>query len=119
MYRVAARLKDPQAQAIAERYASFGHSNLEEYWTLLWRDPALKPAAMNDIPLAHHFKDSGVIFSRTSWNADATAFAFKAGPPEGHRVAATAAQATGVAARQRTRASRCRQLRRSGRTAAI
>ena len=88
MYRVAARLKDPQAQAIAERYASFGHSNLEEYWTLLWRDPAVKAAPMETIPLAHHFKDSGVIFTRTSWNSDAAAVAFKAGPPEGHRVAA-------------------------------
>ncbi len=88
MYRVAARLKDDQAQAVAERYASFGHSNLEEYWTLLWRDPALKPAAMTTLPLAHHFEDSGVVYTRTSWNKDATAIAFKAGPPEGHRVAA-------------------------------
>ena len=46
MYRVAARLRDPEAQAVAERYASFGHSNLEEYWTLLWRDPELEPAPM-------------------------------------------------------------------------
>ena len=42
MYRVAARFKDPEAQAVAERYAGFGHSNLEEYWTLLWRDASLK-----------------------------------------------------------------------------
>src|SRR6185369_3872015 len=59
MYRVAARLKDPQAQAVAERYASFGHSNLEEFWTLLWRDPSLAPAPIDTLPLTHHFKDSG------------------------------------------------------------
>jgi len=87
MYRVAARLKDPEAQAIAERYANFGHSNLEEYWTLLWRDPSLKPAPMSAFPLRHHFKDMGVFYYRTSWEADALSFAFKAGPPEGHRVA--------------------------------
>ena len=45
MYRVAARLRDPQAQAVAERYASFGHSNLEEFWTLLWRDPVAEGGA--------------------------------------------------------------------------
>src|SRR4029078_10318069 len=84
MYRVAARFKDPEAQAIAERYANFGHSNLEEYWTLLWRDPSLKPAAMSAFPLQHHFKDMGVYYFRTSWDKDALAFAFKAGPPEGH-----------------------------------
>ena len=88
MYRVAARLQDPYAQAIAERYASFGHSNLEEFWTLLWREPALEPASMSELPLSHHFEDSGVVYSRTSWDEDATVMAFKAGPPEGHRVAA-------------------------------
>jgi hypothetical protein len=88
MYRVAARLKDPQAQAVAERYASFGHSNLEEFWTLLWRDPSLKPAPIDTLPLAHHFEDSGVVYMRSSWATNATAIAFKAGPPEGHRIAA-------------------------------
>ena len=87
LYRVAARLRDPEAQAVAERYAAVKHSNLEEYMTLLWRDAELKPAPMSSIPLARHFEDSGVVFVRTSWNADALAFAFKAGPPEGHRVA--------------------------------
>src|SRR5258706_4233115 len=88
MYRVAAHFKDPEAQAVAERYASFGHSNLEEFWTLLWRDPSLKPAPMEALPLAHHFEDSGVVYMGSSWTATATAIAFKAGPPEGHRTAA-------------------------------
>ena len=46
MYRVAARFHDPEAQAVADRLAAFGHSNLEEYWTLLWRDASLTPAPM-------------------------------------------------------------------------
>ena len=87
LYRVAARFQDAQAQGVAERLARAGHSNLEEYWTLLWRDPALKPAPMASVPLTHHFEDSGVVYHRTSWDADAVAVAFKAGPPEGHRVA--------------------------------
>jgi hypothetical protein len=88
MYRVAARFKDPEAQAIAERYRNFGHSNLEEYWTLLWRDPGLKAASMSAFPLQHLFEDMGVYYYRTSWEKDALAFTFKAGPPEGHRTAA-------------------------------
>ena len=87
MYRVAARLRDPEAQAVAERLAGYGHTNLEEYWTLLWRDPAVNAAPMTALPLTHHFEDSGVVYHRTAWDAQATAFAFKAGPPEGHRVA--------------------------------
>jgi hypothetical protein len=88
MYRVAARLGDPEAQAVAARYAGFGHSNLEEYWTLLWRDPALQAAPMTALPLSHHFEDTGLIVTRTSWDKTATVVAFKAAPPEGHRVAA-------------------------------
>ncbi len=93
MYRVASRLADPEAQAVAFRLQSFGHSNLEEYWTLLWRDPELQPASMKTLPLFHHFEDMGVVFWRSSWDRDACALAFKAGPPEGHRVAMLLARA--------------------------
>jgi hypothetical protein len=91
LYAVAARLRDPEAQAVAERYARHGHTNLEEYMTLLWRDERLE-ASPAGLPLAHHFADSGVVVARTSWHADATAFAFKAGPPEGHRAASLLAR---------------------------
>jgi hypothetical protein len=86
LYRVAARFQDPEAQAVAARCAGFGHTNQEEWWTLLWRDPVLPAAPMPSIPTFHHFEDTGLVFYRTSWDPTATAFALKAGPPEGHRV---------------------------------
>jgi hypothetical protein len=92
LYRVAARLRDPETQAVADRCRAFGHTSLEEHWTLLWRDAALAPAPMSHLPLRHRFEDSGVVFFRTSWEKDALAFAFKAGPPEGHRAARLLAQ---------------------------
>jgi len=88
LYSVAAALRDPETQAVADRYRSFGHSNQEEYWTLIWRDPSLQAAPIGRIPLRHHFEDSGVVYVRTSWDKDATVLAFKAGPPEGHRALA-------------------------------
>jgi hypothetical protein len=87
LYRVAARLRDPETQAVADRCRALGHTSLEEHWTLLWRDPSLEAAPMARLPLHHRFEDSGVVFFRTSWEKDALAFAFKAGPPEGHRAA--------------------------------
>jgi len=92
MYRVAAHFNDRQAQAVAARYAAAGHSNLEEYWTLIWRQPSLAAASMTEIPLTWHFEDMGVVYHRTSWNADATAFAFKAGAPEGRRATSLVAR---------------------------
>lgn len=83
--RAAARFKDPQARAVAARCAAFGHTHQEEWLTLLWRDPDRQASPISAIPTVHHFEDSGVAFLRTSWDASATAFAFKAGPPEGHR----------------------------------
>lgn len=32
----------------------------------------------------HHFEDHGVVYWRSAWTKEATAFAFKCGPPEGH-----------------------------------
>lgn len=40
----------------------------------------------------HHFKDHDVFFWRTAWTEAAKAFAFKAGPPEGHHTAALVKQ---------------------------
>jgi sugar phosphate permease len=88
LYRVARRLNDPETQAVAMRLASFGHSNLEEYWSLIWYDPSLEAAPMTALPTFHHFEDSGVVFWRSNWDASATAFAVKDGPPEGHRALA-------------------------------
>jgi hypothetical protein len=93
LYRVASRFADPEAQAVAARLAGFGHSNLEEYWTLMWRDPGVAAAPMSALPTLHHFEDAGVIYWRSDWGREATAFAFKAGPPEGHRVAGLRAKA--------------------------
>jgi hypothetical protein len=87
MYRVARRFDDPEALAVAERYAAAGHGNLEEYWTLLWRDPAQKAVPIASLPLHHWFVDMGVVYYRTSWGPEATAFAVKSGPPEGHHAA--------------------------------
>jgi sugar phosphate permease len=88
LYRVADRLRDPQTQAVATRLASFGHSNLEEYWSLIWFNPALTPAPMSALPAFHTFEDSGLVFWRSGWEASATAFAIKGGPPEGHHALA-------------------------------
>jgi hypothetical protein len=88
LYRVAAKFGDGEAQAVAERCAGFGHGNLEEYWTLLWRDATLTAAPMAQLPLHKWFVNQGVVYARTSWGPEATAFAVKSGPPEGHHATA-------------------------------
>ena len=89
MYRVAARLKDPQAQAIAERYASLRPQQSRGVLdAAVARSRARRPRRWRRFRSPITSRIPASIFTRTSWNADATAVAFKAGPPEGHRVAA-------------------------------
>jgi hypothetical protein len=87
VYRLASRFKDPDAQGVADWMASLGHVCAEDFWTLLWRDPGLRPTPMSRIAPYHHFDDLGTVYWRSDWTPAATAFAFRAGPPEGHHVA--------------------------------
>jgi hypothetical protein len=87
LYRLAARFKNPEAQGVADWMASLGHVCAEDFWTLLWRDPALKSSPMSAMTPHHHFEDLGTVYWRSDWTPKATAFAFRAGPPEGHHVA--------------------------------
>ena len=88
LYNLATRYSSGEAQGVAEWAKSKGQVNAEEMWTFIWYDPKIKSVPIKDQPKYHWFKDHGVVFWRSSWDDDATAWSFKAGPPEGH--AATA-----------------------------
>src|SRR5690606_25213827 len=88
LYNLATRYMSGEAQGVADWVRSKGQVNAEEVWTFIWYNPKITPVAIEDQPTHHWFKDHGVVFWRSSWDDDAIAWSFKAGPPEGH--AATA-----------------------------
>ena len=88
LYDFAARFHDPQIQGIARWMDSLGHVNAEDWWSLAWYDDKLAATPMEKVPASHHFTDHDVVYWRTGWDANATALAFKCGPPEGHHTAA-------------------------------
>ena len=88
LYDLASRFHNPEIQGVADWMRSMGHTGQEEWWTLAWRDSTLASKPIEQIATAHHFTDHDVVFWRSSWGADATALAFKCGPPEGHHAAA-------------------------------
>ncbi len=88
LYNLATRYGSPEAQGVADWLKSKGQVNAEEVWSFIWYNPKIKPVPIDDQTKYHWFKDHGVVFWRSSWDDDATAWSFKAGPPEGH--AATA-----------------------------
>ena len=87
IYRLAARFKSAEAQGVADWMKSLGHVCAEDFWTLQWRDATIKPAPITALAPYHHFDDLGTVYWRSDWTDQATAFAFRAGPPEGHHAA--------------------------------
>ncbi|MGH9900881.1 MAG: heparinase II/III domain-containing protein, partial [Pyrinomonadaceae bacterium] len=92
LYRVASRFRDAEAQGVAAWLAGFNQVNAEDYWSLLWYDPRLPATPMEKQQPWHYFADHGVVYWRDGWTPAATAFAFKAGPPEGHHTTALLAR---------------------------
>ena len=84
VYHLADRYHDPNAQGVADWLRSKGQVNAEEFWTFIWYNSAIRSTPVEQQPRWHYFPDHDVVYWRSSWNDDATAFAFKAGPPEGH-----------------------------------
>lgn len=84
LYRLASRFQDPEVQGVADWLKGLGQVNAEDYWSLLWYDTAIKARPIDSLPRWHEFTDNGVVYWRTDWSKDATAVAFKCGPPEGH-----------------------------------
>ena len=84
LYNLAARYKDGEAQGVADWLKSKGQVNAEEIWTFIWYNSQIKSTSIERQPRWHYFPDHDVAYWRSSWQDDATAFAFKSGAPEGH-----------------------------------
>ena len=84
LYNLASHYGSGEAQGVAEWLKSKGQVNAEEFWTFIWYNPSIKPVAIEKQPTSHYFADHDVVFWRSGWDDKATAFSFKAGPPEGH-----------------------------------
>ena len=84
LYRLAQRFQNGEAQGVAEHLKGFGQVNAEDFWSLVWYDAKLKPVPIEKQTTSHYFPDHDVFYWRSDWSKNATAFAFKCGPPEGH-----------------------------------
>lgn len=88
LYRFAGIYQDAQAQTVADfirKETKLG--TREPMWAFINHDPDLSPAPLSKIPTKIHFVDNDTVFGRTDWTKNATAFAFRSSPPEGHNAA--------------------------------
>jgi hypothetical protein len=87
LYNLATRYQNGEAQGVADWLKSKGQVNAEEIWTFIWYNDSIKSVPIEKQEKWHYFPDHDVVYWRDSWNDSATAFSFKAGPPEGHATA--------------------------------
>lgn len=93
LYRFAGIYQDSHAQAIADfTRTETKMGTREPMWAFINHDPKLKAAPLSEIPLQVTFDDNGTVFWRSDWTKNATAFAFRCAPPEGHHAAKLASQ---------------------------
>ena len=93
LYRFAGIYQDAQAQTVAEfirKETDLG--TREPMWAFINHDTNLEPAPLSKIPTKIHFVDNDTVFGRTDWSKNATAFAFRSSPPEGHYAAKLASK---------------------------
>ena len=92
LYRLAQRFQNGEAQGVAQWLKSFNQVNAEDFWSLVWLDSKLKPVPIERQQTWHYFRDHDVVLWRSDWSNQATAFAFKCGPSEGHHTARLVAE---------------------------
>ena len=84
LYNLANKFQNGEAQGVANWLKEKGQVSAEEMWTFIWYNPTVKTIPIEKQETWHYFKDHDVVFWRSSWDDDATAFSFKCGPSEGH-----------------------------------
>lgn len=93
LYRLAAVFQDAEAQSVADFIRTqTKFETREPMWAFVNHDANLKPAPLANIPTQVRFSDNDTVFWRSSWDKNATAFAFRSAPPEGHHAARLAAK---------------------------
>lgn len=93
LYRFAGIYQDAEAQTIADFVRTETKLDTREpMWAFINHDANLKPAPLAQIPTYVYFDDNDTVFWRSDWTKNATAFAFRAAPPEGHHAARLAAK---------------------------
>src|SRR5437879_3623485 len=87
LYRLAQRFKNSEIQGVAAWQKGMGQISSENFWSLLWYEPSISAQPIAKLSPWYYFKDHEVAYWRTDWSANATAIAFKCGPPEAHNTA--------------------------------
>lgn len=78
--------KDVQAALDAAWKRAPNRMNVTAWSAIIWYEPSLSGASLDDLPTRHYFEDLGLLFVRDGWTEQSTGAMFKAGPMGGFRL---------------------------------
>ena len=92
MWGIASQTNGRESQLVGNQYDAIHPETDYPASAFLWFDPAIKPAALDQITPYQYFSDVDVVTWRSSWKDDATCYFFRSGPPLGHKAMAKLGQ---------------------------
>ena len=87
LWEVASQTGSRESRAVADLYAARKPERDYPATAFLWFNPKIEPVSLDQIAPYHYFSDQDVITWRSGWDADATSYLFRCGPPLGHKAA--------------------------------
>jgi hypothetical protein len=92
LWEVASQAGSGESRTVADLYAARQPDNDYPATAFLWFNPKVEPVPLDRIKPYHYFADQDVIAWRSGWDAGATSYLFRCGPPLGHKAAAKLGQ---------------------------
>ena len=88
LYATAAahKQKDVQAALDAAWKRAPNRMNVTAWSAIVWYDPSLSGAYLDELPTRHYLDDLGLLFVRDGWTEDSTGAMFKCGPMGGFKL---------------------------------
>lgn len=83
---LAREFRDPQAQWLAGEADAADVTSPEASWlNLIWYDPNVPATSPDGLPTLRHFRDMGIVSTRSDWSGKESLVVFKCGPFIGHK----------------------------------
>ncbi|CAN5759875.1 hypothetical protein BH09VER1_BH09VER1_13040 [soil metagenome] len=88
LWKIATETNSPETRAVGDKYYKLQPDLDLPSSAFLWFNPKVEPANLDKTVPYHYFPDHDVVAWRSGWDADATCYLFRCGPPLGHKALA-------------------------------
>ncbi len=92
LWEIASQTGSGQSRAVGDIFHALKPERDYPATAFLWFNPKVEPADIGKLEPYHYFPDHDVVAWRSGWDAEATCYLFRCGPPLGHSATAKLGQ---------------------------